>query len=126
MTEAHDSHGHEGHSATPYYVVGAALGGFTAVSFIVNSLVYAHALTAVQGFLIILSVAVVKAALVVIYFMHLKQDYRKVGFLIVPAIVLGCMMMFVLMPDTVQAWQEEAPVSRTGVEEPSGNPKADN
>jgi caa(3)-type oxidase subunit IV len=116
--------GHEGHSATPYYVVGAALGGFTAVSFVVNSMVYAHALTAMQGFFIILTVAVIKAALVVIYFMHLKQDYRKVGFLIVPALVLGCMMMFVLMPDTVQAWHEDAPVSPTGVEEPSGNPKA--
>lgn len=98
---------HEAHSAKPYYVVGAALAGFTIVSFVVNGLVNAHVMTAMQGFLFILAVAVVKATLVVVYFMHLKQDYQKVGFLIVPAVILGFMMMFVLMPDTVQAWHND-------------------
>src|SRR5262245_65957373 len=104
MAEGHDSHEHGGHSATPYYVVGAALAGFTAISFIVNYFVRQGSLTPGQGFGMILAVAVIKASLVVAIFMHLKEDYRKVGFLIVQAIILGFMMMFVLTPDTVPAW----------------------
>jgi cytochrome c oxidase subunit IV len=56
------------------------------------------------SFLVILGVAIVKAALVGWIFMHLKFDWRKLYFLIVPAFILGAMMMIVLMPDIVLAW----------------------
>ena len=49
-------------------------------------------------------VAVVKSLLVALYFMHLKYDWRKVGFFIVPALILGAMWYFVFMPDIVLAW----------------------
>jgi cytochrome c oxidase subunit IV len=49
-------------------------------------------------------VAVVKALLVVFYFMHLMWDWRKVAFMIVPALILGAMFAIVLMPDIVVAW----------------------
>ena len=36
--------------------------------------------------------------------MHLKYDWGKLYFLIVPAFILGAMMMIVLLPDIVLAW----------------------
>lgn len=123
MAESHDPHDHGGAgSVQPYLVVGLALSVFTAVSFIVNYFVHQKALTELQGFALILTVAVIKASLVAIYFMHLNHDYRKVGFLIVPAIILGMMMMFVLLPDTVQWWQEDPYIVKT-TDEPPVKPK---
>jgi caa(3)-type oxidase subunit IV len=104
MTETPDSHGHHGPTVQTYLVIGVALGGFTIASFVVNGLYTAGFITAVMGFFIILGVAVVKALLVAAYFMHLKYDWAKVGFMIIPALILGTMMMLVLLPDTVLAW----------------------
>jgi cytochrome c oxidase subunit 4 len=104
MTDQADTHGHTVHPMQPYLVVGGALGIFTIVSFVVNVFVRGGSLTAMTGLLIILSVAIVKATLVAIYFMHLKYDWAKVGFMIVPALILGTMLFFVLMPDIVLAW----------------------
>ena len=99
-------HGHAGPKAKVYLVIGVALGIFTAVSFIVNSLEQTTppTLTANQGFYVILLVAIVKATLVVAYFMHVVWDWKKVLFMIIPALILGAMMMFVLLPDIVEAW----------------------
>jgi len=97
-------HGHAGPKAKVYLVIGAALGVFTAVSFIVNHYVQADVLSVNQGFYIILLVAIVKATLVVAYFMHVIWDWKKVLFMIIPALILGAMMMFVLLPDIVEAW----------------------
>jgi caa(3)-type oxidase subunit IV len=110
MADTHDSPdqagdpGHHGPNVKAYLVVGGALAGFTIVSFGVNSLVRADHLSANAGFWIILSVAIIKATLVVFYFMHLMSDWKKVGFMIVPALILGAMMSVVLMPDIVIAW----------------------
>jgi caa(3)-type oxidase subunit IV len=87
-----------------YMVIGLALSIFTAVSFIMNGLVQHKYIEAMVGFAIILGVAVVKSILVALYFMHLKYDWLKVGFFIVPALILGTMFFFVLMPDIVMAW----------------------
>jgi caa(3)-type oxidase subunit IV len=103
-THAPEEHEHHGPNLQAYMVIGLALSIFTAVSFIVNGMVRGEVLTAVVGFTIILSVAVVKSLLVALYFMHLKYDWRKVGFFIVPALILGTMFYFVLMPDIVLAW----------------------
>jgi cytochrome c oxidase subunit 4 len=103
MTDNSEGHGHHP-KVQAYLVVGSALAIFTIVSFVVNSFVRGGSLTANTGFVIILSVAVVKATLVGAYFMHLVWDWKKVGFMIIPAFILGAMMMFVLMPDIVLAW----------------------
>jgi cytochrome c oxidase subunit 4 len=108
MTDTHtDSHKDAGHGPTYqiYMIIAVALAIFTAVSFVVNGQVHAGALSAFNGFLIILLVAVVKATLVGMFFMHLKYDWGKLYFLIIPAFILGTMMMFVLLPDIVLAWQ---------------------
>jgi caa(3)-type oxidase subunit IV len=103
---AHDAHAHHGPNLQAYMVIGLALSIFTAVSFIVNGLVRSETLAVMVGFAIILGVAVVKSLLVALYFMHLKYDYRKVIFFIVPALILGTMFFFVFMPDIVLAWHE--------------------
>jgi caa(3)-type oxidase subunit IV len=99
-----DEHAHHGPNLQVYMVIGLALSIFTAVSFIVNGMVRANWIEATLGFAIILGVAVVKTLLVALYFMHLKYDWRKVGFFIVPALILGAMWYFVFMPDIVLAW----------------------
>jgi cytochrome c oxidase subunit 4 len=104
MSDASHANGHAAHPVQPYLVVGGALAVFTIVSFVVNVFVRGGSLTPMAGLAIILGVAVVKATLVAIYFMHLKYDWRKVGFIIVPILILGTMFFFVLMPDIVMAW----------------------
>jgi cytochrome c oxidase subunit 4 len=104
MSDASHAEGHAAHPVQPYLVVGGALAVFTIVSFVVNVFVRGGSLTPMAGLALILGVAVVKATLVAIYFMHLKYDWRKVGFMIVPALILGVMFFFVLMPDIVMAW----------------------
>ena len=110
MTE-HDHTGTAEHhvmSPQPYLVVFALLCVFTLVSFVVNYFVRENHISVTTGFTLILGVAVVKAVLVATYFMHLKWDWRKLYFLIVPAFVLAPMMMFALMPDIVLYWKNLA------------------
>jgi len=105
MAEAHDTvagaHGAEAHvgpTFNAYLVVFGALSVFTLVSFLVNAVTRdaPHV-----GAAIILGVAVVKAVLVAMYFMHLKFDWPKLYFIVVPLLVLTVMMVIVLLPDAV-------------------------
>jgi cytochrome c oxidase subunit 4 len=106
MTDAtHHEAAHHGPNIQAYLVIGVALSIFTVVSFVVNKFVRDDLLTAQLGFLIILAVAIVKAFLVGMYFMHLKFDWPKLYFMIIPAFILGAMMGLALLPDMVLAWQ---------------------
>jgi cytochrome c oxidase subunit 4 len=101
---------HHGPGVKAYLVVFAALSIFTLVSFGANRLAHPEGggpgpITPHQSFVIILGVAVVKAVLVGTYFMHLIMDWRRLYYLLVPAFILGTMMMFVLLPDIVLAWR---------------------
>jgi cytochrome c oxidase subunit 4 len=106
MSDSEHSHGHEGPTVMSYLIVFAALSVFTIVSFIANGAARSGSITAQTSFLIILGVAVIKAALVGAWFMHLKFDWGRVGFMLIPAFVLAVMMMLVLMPDIVLAWHQ--------------------
>jgi cytochrome c oxidase subunit 4 len=102
-----DSHAHAAHgpdTTKPFIVVFAALCVFTTVSFGVNYFVRDGHISAGTGFVLILGVAVVKALLVVTYFMHLKWDWGRLYFLIIPAMVLAPMLVFALLPDLVIYW----------------------
>jgi len=44
-------------------------------------------------------VAVCKAVLVALFFMHLKFDWFKVYVMIVPAVILGTVLICTLLPD---------------------------
>ena len=104
MSESHDVH--HGPNVKAYAVVFGALSVFTLLSFLFNDAARHEMITRTQSFLLILGVAVIKATLVGLYFMHLKLDWPKTYFLIVPAFVLATMMMIVLMPDIVLGWTQ--------------------
>lgn len=89
------------HGATlgSYLTIAAALAVCTASSFVVNQLVDGKSLTPVAGFVLILGVALIKAFLVALVFMHLKWDWGLLYFLIIPTLILSVMMMTVLLPD---------------------------
>jgi caa(3)-type oxidase subunit IV len=104
MNDSHDPHAHSGIDVKAYFVVFGALAVFTAVSFIVNEAVRHDILTKFTGFVLILGVAIFKAVLVATYFMHLKIDWFRLYFVIVPVMLLAVMMIIVLLPDIVLAW----------------------
>jgi cytochrome c oxidase subunit 4 len=94
--DGHGGHGGDHGDLYPVYMtIAVILGVCTAASFVVNQFVSAK----LAAFLLILAVAIIKASLVGWYFMHLKWDWRLLYFLILPAFIMGAMMMVVLMPD---------------------------
>ena len=100
MADTHHADDHHGPSLFKVYmIIAVILSVCTATSFGFNYLAHAEHISHFMSFVLILSVAVVKATLVGIYFMHLKWDWRLLYFLIFPAFILGTMMMVVLMPD---------------------------
>ena len=111
MAEAHDTvlgahgaGGHVGPTVNAYLVVFGALAIFTAVSFGVNAVTRDSPHV---GAAIILLVAVVKATLVGMFFMHLKFDWSKLYFLVFPVLILTTMLLIVLLPDFVIDWHVE-------------------
>jgi cytochrome c oxidase subunit 4 len=100
MTETHESGHHHGPNVKAYMVVFGALSIFTAISFIVNATVGRN----LTGLTIILGVAVIKAVLVGMYFMHLVVDWPKLYYLIFPTFILAAMFITVLLPDIVLGW----------------------
>ena len=100
MSDSHHPEHHEGPGFQAYMVVFVALSVFTAISFLVNATVGRN----MTGLLIILSVAVIKAILVGLYFMHLVVDWGKLYYLIFPTFILAAMFITVLMPDIVLVW----------------------
>ncbi len=97
-TAASDSHGPTFQS---YMIVAGALAICTIASFFFNTLADQKSITHFQSFLAILTVAIIKASLVAWIFMHLKWDWKLLYFLLIPAFILGVMMMIVLMPDSL-------------------------
>ena len=105
MTEPHDSSPHhEGITVKTYFLIFGALAVCTAISFMVNEGERHHMIGAYAGFAMIFAVAVCKMVLVAMFFMHLKLDWTRLYFVIVPVMILAVMMLVVLLPDIVLAW----------------------
>src|SRR5262245_21340080 len=104
MSESNHAEHHAGPGFQAYMVVFLALSVFTAISFVVNYAVREYGLASHAGFGIIIGVAVIKAILVGMYFMHLVVDWFKLYYLIFPTFILAAMFITVLMPDIVLAW----------------------
>ncbi len=106
MASAHqaDAHAH-GPNVKAYFMVFGALSIFTLVSFLSNYLAHSGAFSHGVSFAIIMGVAVVKAVLVGMIFMHLKWDWGRLFFMIIPAFIIATMMIIVFLPDMVLAWQ---------------------
>jgi cytochrome c oxidase subunit IV len=105
-TDVPDAPGaHHGPGVKAYLIVFSALALFTLVSFVANDLMRRGTITPHESFVIILGVSVVKTCLVGAFFMHLIVDWRRLYYLIIPAFILGTMMIVVLLPDIVLAWR---------------------
>lgn len=91
-------HGGHGNLFKIYMIVAGALAVATASSFAVNQLFHGSKFIA---FVLILGVAIIKATLVGMYFMHLKWDWNLLYFLIGPIFILAAMMAVVFLPDGV-------------------------
>lgn len=105
MSETHGHDAHHGPTFATYMTIFAALSFCTLLSFAVNY-------TLGQNFRsasIILVVAIIKAVLVGAVFMHLKYDWGKLYFLIMPVFVMATMMVMVLLPDIVFGWAYDLP-----------------
>lgn len=101
----HNPHAAHGPNVALYLVIFGALSVFTLLSFVVNWAEHQFGFSSHTGASIIMLIAVCKACLVASIFMHLKWDWGKLYFVIVPVCVLGVMMMIVLLPDIVLAWR---------------------
>jgi caa(3)-type oxidase subunit IV len=106
VADTHDSDAHHGPNFRIYLLIFGALSVFTVLSFVVNWAEHQFGFSAQTGASIIMVIAVCKAVLVGLVFMHLKWDWSKLYFMIIPAFILGTMMMIVLLPDIVIAWHQ--------------------
>ncbi len=107
MADTHEPAAHAGADFRLYLIIFAALSVFTLLSFVVNWAEHQFGFSPQTGATIIMGIAIIKATLVAMIFMHLKWDWSRLYFLIIPAFILGAMMMMVLMPDIVLAWVPE-------------------
>jgi cytochrome c oxidase subunit 4 len=103
-SHAADAHAAHGPNLQAYLVVFGALCGFTLASFLFNAMAHAEIISHFFSFVLILSVAIIKATLVAMFFMHLKWDWAKLYYLIFPVLILAVMMGVVFLPDIVLAW----------------------
>jgi cytochrome c oxidase subunit 4 len=98
--EAHDDAAH----FKAYLMIFGLLCIFTAVSFVSNELDRHGVISKYVSLAIIMAVAVAKATCVGYIFMHLKADWSKVYFIIIPVTIMSIMMIIVLLPDIVLTW----------------------
>lgn len=97
MSEATE-HGHsEGGKRIFIYVWGTLL----AITLVETVLAYQHlGLEVMLGLLMTLSI--VKASLIIAYFMHLRYERRSLVLTLMPALVFVIGMMFVVFPDSLR------------------------
>jgi cytochrome c oxidase subunit 4 len=50
--------------------------------------------------LLLVALALSKAALVALYFMHLKFETRTLGYIALTPLIIGTLLVFVLLPDS--------------------------
>lgn len=103
MSEPHTDHADPGHAHGDleglYLKVFGALIVCTAVSFITVSSFWVNSLGHETGHTVVMIVAVIKALLVAMFFMHLKYDWNKLYFMLVPSLVVGTILICALLPD---------------------------
>ncbi len=97
MTETHEGH----HPHPNYLAVFGVLVVLTAVSFMTVTALWRSTMGEGAGPMVVMVVGVIKATLVAMYFMHLKYDWFKLYYMIVPALLLGTLLVCALMPDMV-------------------------
>ncbi|MHB8653087.1 MAG: cytochrome C oxidase subunit IV family protein [Terriglobia bacterium] len=51
---------------------------------------------------ILMGLSLIKASLIVAYFMHLRYERRSLAFTLIPALIFVVGMMFVIFPDSIR------------------------
>jgi caa(3)-type oxidase subunit IV len=105
VTGSLDVPAHAGPTFNTYLGIFGALAFFTLLSFLIRELLGQGNFA---GAGLIMVVAVCKAVLVAMFFMHLKFDWPKLYFVVIPVLILTVMMLVVLLPDIVIDWHTEA------------------
>jgi cytochrome c oxidase subunit 4 len=57
---------------------------------------------------LLMALSIVKASLIISYFMHLKYEKRSLVLLLMPAMVFVVAMMFVVFPDSLRLYHQVA------------------
>src|SRR5215471_9918643 len=105
---ADELHEPEHHGSDAVYLkIFAILVVCTAVSFLTVMAFWVNNLGATSGHTVVMLVAVFKATLVAMFFMHLKQDwfrsvlqpYVYLGMMVVGALIMGTILICALLPD---------------------------
>lgn len=104
MTEPHRTYDEQQHveSHAPYMKVFFALLIFTVLEYFYAKLASGAGFSLGALILGLMVLAVTKASLVGIYFMHLKFEGRWVYLMLVPASILALVLIFALYPDIGQ------------------------
>jgi cytochrome c oxidase subunit 4 len=99
-SEVHSGGEHSHGDLEPLYLrVFGVLVVCTAISFITVSAWWVHSVGHEAGHTVVMIVAVIKALLVAMFFMHLKWDWNKLYFMLVPSLVVGAILCCALLPD---------------------------
>jgi cytochrome c oxidase subunit 4 len=84
----------------PFLIVWGFLLAFTAVETI---LAYQHFALKVM-LVMLMTLSIVKAALIISYFMHLRYDRHSLAWTLMPALIFVILMLFVVFPDSVRLY----------------------
>jgi caa(3)-type oxidase subunit IV len=92
-------HGHV-ESKRPFLIVWGFLLAFTAIE-----TVLAYQQLELKLMLVVLmTLSVIKAALIISYFMHLLYDRHSLAWTLMPALVFVILMMFIIFPDSIRLY----------------------
>ena len=84
----------------PFLIVWGSLLAFTALETIL-----AYQSLALKVMLVVLmTLSIIKAALIISYFMHLRYERRSLAWTLMPALVFVIVIMFVMFPDSVRLY----------------------
>jgi cytochrome c oxidase subunit 4 len=95
------SNGHSDTTTRTYLWVWTALVVLTLVEIF---FAYQH-LTLIMMLVILLGLSIMKSALIMAYFMHLKFERLSLTLTIIPALVILLCLMFISFPDSVRVQQ---------------------
>jgi cytochrome c oxidase subunit IV len=98
MADTHAKHG------PSYMAIFWYLAVLTVVEIAVIFLPLPHTLIAVM----LVSLASAKAALVALYFMHLKLEVKTLGYIALTPVLIGTLLVLVLLPDSLRAPHQTA------------------
>ncbi|GAC1475781.1 MAG: hypothetical protein NVSMB9_28890 [Isosphaeraceae bacterium] len=110
MSDTNLTHSQEMHveSHAPYIKVFLALALFTAIEYF-YARIFKDSFTALVAGLMFW--AIIKASMVGWYFMHLKFEGRWVYYMLIPAGILACVLVFALVPDIAKHPSADEPAT---------------